>query len=121
MRQIVVTGGGTGIGKAIAAAFLQDGNGVVITGRRPETLAAAVADLGGAVRAVSIDATDPDQVERALAELPQAVDVLVNNAGGNTDLSAADPQSLAELARLPRPASKPGRITRWLPSSAPTG
>ena len=71
MRQIVVTGGGTGIGKAIAAAFLQAGNGVVITGRRPETLAAAVADLGGPVRAVSFDATDPDQVERALAELPR--------------------------------------------------
>lgn len=43
VRQIAVTGGGTGIGKAIAGAVAQDGNVVVITGRRPEPTAAAVA------------------------------------------------------------------------------
>ena len=43
VREVVVTGGGTGIGKAVAAAFARDGNGVVVTGRRPEPLAAAVA------------------------------------------------------------------------------
>lgn len=39
VRQIAVTGGGTGIGKAIAGAVAQDGNVVVITGRRPEPTA----------------------------------------------------------------------------------
>jgi 3-oxoacyl-[acyl-carrier protein] reductase len=52
VRQVVVTGGGTGIGKAVAAAFARDGNGVVITGRRPEPLAAAGAEIGDHVRAV---------------------------------------------------------------------
>jgi 3-oxoacyl-[acyl-carrier protein] reductase len=98
MRQVVVTGGGTGIGKAIATAFAMEGNGVVITGRRPEPLAAATAAIGGAVTAIPFDAADPAQVERALADLPAAVDVLVNAAGGNTDIGAAEPTTLAELA-----------------------
>ena len=52
MHQIAVTGGGTGIGNAVAAGFAQDGNLVVITGRRPEPLAAAVAEIGDRARAV---------------------------------------------------------------------
>lgn len=98
MGQVVVTGGGTGIGKAIAAAFAQAGNGVVITGRRPEPLAAAAAAIGGAVTAVPFDAADPAQVERALPELPATVDVLVNTAGGNTDIGASEAVTLAEVA-----------------------
>lgn len=98
MRQVVVTGGGTGIGKAVAAAFALEGNELVITGRRPEVLAKTAADLGGRARAVCFDATDPGQVERALGELPPTIDVLVNNAGGNTDIGVPEPGSLAELA-----------------------
>jgi 3-oxoacyl-[acyl-carrier protein] reductase len=98
VRQIVVTGGGTGIGKAIAAAFAREGNEVVITGRRPGPLAAAVAEIGDLVRAVRFDAADPDEVGAALAELPHRVDVLVNNAGGNTSIGAPEPANLAEVA-----------------------
>ena len=98
MRHIVVTGGGTGIGKAIATAFNKDGNEVIITGRRPEPLAATAAELGGGLRAVRFDAADPLQVQQALADLPASVDVLVNNAGGNTDIGAPDPADLTELA-----------------------
>jgi 3-oxoacyl-[acyl-carrier protein] reductase len=98
MRQVVVTGGGTGIGKAIAAAFANEGDEVVITGRRPEPLAQTAAELGGSVRAVRFDAADPAAVAQALQELPAIVNVLVNNAGGNTDIGAPQPASLAELA-----------------------
>ncbi len=98
MRQVVVTGGGTGIGKAVAAGFAQEGNDVIITGRRPEVLAKTAADLGGRVRAVCFDAADPGQVERALTDLPPTIDVLVNSAGGNTDIGAQEPGSLAEVA-----------------------
>jgi 3-oxoacyl-[acyl-carrier protein] reductase len=82
-REIVVTGGGTGIGYAVAAAFAEAGERVTITGRREKVLTEA-ATLAGA-RPVVFDAADPAAVEAALAELPERVDVLVNNAGGNTD------------------------------------
>lgn len=98
MRHVVVTGGGTGIGKAIAAAFARGGDEVVITGRRPEPLARTAVELGQAVRAVAFDPSDPQQVERALADLPGLVDVLVNNAGGNTDIRATAPADLADVA-----------------------
>ncbi|MCX4746133.1 SDR family oxidoreductase [Kitasatospora sp. NBC_01287] len=100
MRRIIVTGGGTGIGRAVAAAFAEQGDQVVITGRREDVLARAAAELGPAVRAVAFDAADPAQVTAALAELPEHVDVLVNNAGGNTDIGAepTDPADLAALA-----------------------
>jgi 3-oxoacyl-[acyl-carrier protein] reductase len=98
MRHVVVTGGGTGIGRAIAAAFAGGGDRVVITGRRPEPLAQTAAALGEGVRAVVFDASDPVQIERALGDLPASVDVLVNNAGGNTDIGAPAPDGLAEVA-----------------------
>lgn len=98
MPHVVVTGGGTGIGRAIAAAFANSGSEVVITGRRAGPLADTAAQLGGTVRAVPFDATDPAQVQLALADLPATVNVLVNNAGGNTDIGAPEPGSLAEVA-----------------------
>jgi 3-oxoacyl-[acyl-carrier protein] reductase len=100
MRHIVVTGGGTGIGRAVANAFANSSAGaeVVITGRRADVLAKTAADLGPRVRAVPFDATDPAQITAALDALPLRIDVLVNSAGGNTDIGAPDPGSLAELA-----------------------
>jgi 3-oxoacyl-[acyl-carrier protein] reductase len=94
MRTIVVTGGATGIGRATAERFRADGDEVVITGRRADVLAKTAADLGA--RGVVCDATDPAQVERLLDELPDKVDVLVNNAGGNTDFGRPD----GDLAQL---------------------
>lgn len=94
-REVVVTGGGTGIGFAAASWFAKSGARVTITGRRVDVLTEAAALLGA--RAVPFDASDPAAVEGALADLPERVDVLVNNAGGNTDFErSAD--SLADLA-----------------------
>ncbi|MGH3659077.1 MAG: SDR family NAD(P)-dependent oxidoreductase, partial [Micromonosporaceae bacterium] len=85
MRQVIVTGGGTGIGYAIAASFIESGDRVTITGRRTDVLEAAAEKLGATP--VAFDASDPDEVRAALGALPNRVDVLVNNAGGNTNRS----------------------------------
>ncbi|MDC0659748.1 SDR family NAD(P)-dependent oxidoreductase [Leisingera sp. SS27] len=75
-RRVLVTGGGTGIGKAIAHAFAADGCHVTITGRRREPLEAAAEGLGLEIRVA--DVTDEAQVE-ALFATPY--DVVVANAG----------------------------------------
>lgn len=84
MSLAVVTGGSSGIGKAVAARLLAAGHRVVITGRRKEALEEAVAALGGGgnVEALAFDVTDEAAVAGALADLP--VDILVNNAGYGT-------------------------------------
>lgn len=85
-----MTGGGTGIGKAIAVELAGQGVDVVITGRRADVLA----QVPG-VRAVAFDATSPEAVDAALAELPASVDVLVNNAGGAVTRDSLKEQWLA--------------------------
>jgi 3-oxoacyl-[acyl-carrier protein] reductase len=87
-REVVVTGGGTGIGYAVAAAFAEAGDRVTITGRREQVLTEAATLLGA--RPVVFDAAEAAAVEAALEELPDHVDVLVNNAGGNTDFIEGD-------------------------------
>lgn len=84
-RQIVVTGGGTGIGLAIATEFASAGDRVTITGRREHVLK----DTGLAY--ACFDAADPAAISAALGQLPERVDVLVNNAGGNTDFDREPP------------------------------
>ncbi|HEY3464906.1 MAG TPA: SDR family oxidoreductase, partial [Amycolatopsis sp.] len=95
-REVVVTGGGTGIGYAVAAAFAEAGDRVTITGRRENVLTEAATLLGA--RPVVFDAADPGAVEAALGELPGRVDVLVNNAGGNTDFLDGEGDGLAGFA-----------------------
>ncbi|MGH3604955.1 MAG: SDR family NAD(P)-dependent oxidoreductase [Pseudonocardiaceae bacterium] len=82
----------------MATSFAADGDTVLILGRRPEPLHRAAAELGPAVRAVVCDATDPTQVETLRAQLPTTVDVLVNSAGGNTDLDRPSSDDLVSLA-----------------------
>jgi 3-oxoacyl-[acyl-carrier protein] reductase len=84
VREIVVTGGGTGIGYAIATAFAAQGDRVTVTGRREQVLKEAADRLG--VSYVAFNAANPVAVGEALERLPARVDVLVNNAGGNTNL-----------------------------------
>ncbi|MFI7417537.1 SDR family NAD(P)-dependent oxidoreductase [Nonomuraea sp. NPDC049684] len=96
MREVVVTGGGTGIGYAVAEAFAALGDRVTITGRREHVLKEAAARLGAAY--VPFDAASPAAVQGALGSLPSHVDVLVNNAGGNTNLEREQSGDLADVA-----------------------
>ena len=84
-RIVLVTGGGSGLGKAVAARFSAAGASVIITGRDAARLAGTAAELG--VKAVSGDATDHAQVAGMAAEVGGELDVLVNMAGGNTDFT----------------------------------
>lgn len=97
-REIVVTGGGTGIGLAVAAEFVRAGDRVTITGRRERVLKDAVAGLGTAGY-VCFDASDPAAVAAGVELVPERVDVLVNNAGGNTDFDR-EPVAAGDLAGL---------------------
>jgi 3-oxoacyl-[acyl-carrier protein] reductase len=92
-RVIVVSGGGTGIGRATAAAFAAAGERVVILGRRADVLEEAAGQIGAEWHAA--DLADPDQVQ-AVADQLDTVDVLVNNAGGITSLGPKD--TLADVA-----------------------
>jgi 3-oxoacyl-[acyl-carrier protein] reductase len=96
MREVVVTGGGTGIGYAIAEAFASLGDHVTITGRRDHVLKEAAEQLGAAY--ASFNAASPVAVKDALADLPPSVDVLVNNAGGNTNLDRRQSGELMDVA-----------------------
>lgn len=82
-RNVLITGASNGIGRAIAARFVADGDTVVITGRNADRLQRAAAELGA--HGVVCDAADPAQVAALRAGLGDTLDVLVNNAGGNTD------------------------------------
>ena len=84
----IVTGAGSGVGKAAALALLADGYNVVLAGRRVEPLQEVIAQSGAGARglAVSTDVSDPDSVQALFAAAVKAfgrVDVLFNNAGVN--------------------------------------
>ncbi|MCW5520992.1 SDR family oxidoreductase [Aureitalea sp. L0-47] len=89
-KTIVVTGGGSGLGKSMTTYFLELGANVVITSRNLEKLETVKAELeaqtGGKVLAVQCDVRHYDQVEALLeASVKEfgSVDVLLNNAAGN--------------------------------------
>jgi NAD(P)-dependent dehydrogenase (short-subunit alcohol dehydrogenase family) len=83
-RIAVITGGGSGIGRAAAQALAADGWTVVLGGRRAAAVEEAAAAIGAAAVAVPCDVTDPDSV-RALFDVVRErfgrLDLLVNNAG----------------------------------------
>jgi NAD(P)-dependent dehydrogenase (short-subunit alcohol dehydrogenase family) len=85
----LVTGGGTGLGRAIGAALAADGYNLAIASRSEDHLTAGAAELrgrGAKVLAVPVDVRLPDQVEHLVEAIRSEygrLDVLVNNAAGN--------------------------------------
>lgn len=95
-RVVVVTGGGTGLGKGIALEFARLGATLAIWSRSPEHLEAgrrAVEALGAKAITVGCDIREPDQVAGAFDETEDRLglaDVLVNNSAGNFPTPAED-------------------------------
>ncbi|MFB9329029.1 SDR family oxidoreductase [Paenibacillus aurantiacus] len=88
-KVVLITGGGTGLGRAMAEKFLDLGARIAIASRREEILAQAAAEMGGEGREVfytACDVRDPHQVASMIDATERhygAIDVLVNNAAGN--------------------------------------
>lgn len=96
-RVSVITGGGVGIGRAIAIRFAQAGSTVVVAGRKIDALDDTVAEItaaGGTAQAVVVDVRDSAAVQSLMADTVKrwnSLDILVNNAG-----TVAVPAPIAE-------------------------
>ena len=98
-QTVIVTGGNSGIGQAIARAFVQQGADVLIVGRNEETLREAARALGEKASWYRADVSESVQVREAVAQMMgtrQKVDVLVNAAGCMGSVSADTPFEQAE-------------------------
>jgi len=88
-KSIIVTGGGTGLGKSMATRFAELGANLVITSRRQEVIdktAEELRDHGGKVLAIACDVRDPEQVNDMVSQTVDGfgkIDILLNNAAGN--------------------------------------
>jgi NAD(P)-dependent dehydrogenase (short-subunit alcohol dehydrogenase family) len=93
---VFITGGGTGLGKAIASEFARLGADLVIASRKPEHLDAgreAITELGARVETVACDIRDPEQIAAAFDAAAAAFGlpgVLINNAAANFPVPAED-------------------------------
>ena len=103
----LVTGGGTGIGLAIARGLSAEGYAVAITGRRAGVLEKAASEIaaetGNPVRAIVCDVGDPAQVAAAFETVKHAfgrLDLLVNNAGSNVSPALLEDIPFAEWSGI---------------------
>lgn len=103
-----ITGGGTGLGRAMALRFAALGASVALSGRRLEPLEAVAGEIveaGGRAAAAPCDVRDPGQVDAALAKVRETIgipDILVNNAAGNFLCASEDltPNGFATIVAI---------------------
>ncbi len=98
----LITGGGTGIGFAIAQCMIESGAKVIITGRREEMLQKAVSELGtnAAYRVNDVaDLNETENLVNGIVESFGKIDILVNNAGINMKKPALEVTD-AEFSRI---------------------
>jgi NAD(P)-dependent dehydrogenase (short-subunit alcohol dehydrogenase family) len=105
MKTAIVTGAGTGIGKATALAFLRDGWNVVLAGRRQEFLMQAKAEAppGSEALVVPTDVSNPDAVRLLFRKTQESfghLDVLFNNAGTGAPAVPLEDLSVDEWRRV---------------------
>jgi NAD(P)-dependent dehydrogenase (short-subunit alcohol dehydrogenase family) len=99
----LVTGGGSGVGRAVALALAEDGWTVAITGRTESTLLATVALAPGQIVALPGDVTDSAAVDAIFAQITDRfgrLDLLFNNAGVNVPKIPLDALEVADLRRI---------------------
>ncbi len=127
-KRILITGGGTGLGKAMAQRFLQLGATLYICGRREEVLQSTVAELGpqGPIHGLPCDVRNLDAVESMIDTIWKTapLDVLVNNAAGNfiartEELSPRAFESVIGIVLLGTLHATMACGRRWLKSSQP--
>ncbi len=102
-RTAVVTGGGQGLGLAIASRLVRSGARVSLWDMNPQVLASAQAELGAAASTVAINITDYAAVERAAQQVVAshgAIDILVNSAGIAGKNAPLDEYELDEWRRV---------------------
>lgn len=102
----IVTGAGTGIGRAAAKALAAEGVKVALWGRRAEPLESCVAEIvanGGEGFAYPLDVADPKAVEAAVADFVgkhRRLDIMVNNAGTNSPRRLFSDSSIEDFDRV---------------------
>jgi citronellol/citronellal dehydrogenase len=104
-RVALVTGGGTGLGRATAAELHACGARIVVVGRRADVLAAAATGIGERCRALPGDVREAAEAERLVDDVMERegrLDLLVNNAGGQyfAPAEAIEPKGWRAVFRL---------------------
>lgn len=102
-KTVAITGGGEGLGKALARRFCEDGDTVFVLGRTMSKLEAAGSEFGANCIAVQCDIGDPDSVRAAFGQIAhrcERLDVLINNAAVYCPVeleSASDADVMAQV------------------------
>lgn len=98
-RIVLITGASSGYGKAMAKAFKEQGDTVIMTARNPDRLETARAEVGGDL-AISMDVTKGADWEAVVGEVMARygrLDILVNNAGGGVTIKEVSKFTIEEI------------------------